>query len=147
MLPTPSDKTVRVRVLVVEDDPILQALVTEVLLVGGYEVRAVDCLEGVRSCMEAFTPEVVLLDWSLPDGSGTDVLPALQRDWPGTTVVMMSGSGTADLPVEAIPGGAFSFLAKPFRLDELMRAVEQACEHQTLPGPRPRQKEAVPAQG
>jgi DNA-binding NtrC family response regulator len=127
MRSAPSEKSLRIRVLVVEDDPILQAVITEVLLVGGHEVRAVDRLEGVRASMETFTPEVVLLDWNLPDGSGTDVLPALQRDWPGTAVIMMSGSGTTNLTAEAIRDGAFSFLAKPFQVDELLLAVERAC--------------------
>jgi two-component system response regulator HydG len=85
-----------------------------------------------RVQQEAF--DVVLTDLRMPNVDGMEVLQGIQRVAPDTQVIVMTAYGTIESAVEAIRRGAYDFLAKPFKEDELLVRVEKALEKRRLVG-------------
>ena len=77
------------------------------------------------ACSRTCAPPLVLLDLKLPDGTGIDVLRELQRQAPGTPVVVISGRGSVAEAVEAMKVGATDFLEKPVSRDRLFRVLDR----------------------
>ena len=130
MPPTPSRPS-KTQILIVDDDYSTRGLLSDMLVTHGYEVCMAPRVADVRAFFEAIQPDGVLLDWKLPDGDGIDLLPEIKRQWPHSQVVMISGYATPDVEQEALKHGAFRFLMKPFYIDDLLKAVKDAHEHQT----------------
>ncbi len=76
--------------------------------------------------------DIVLLDMRLPDIDGMEILASLREKKPEIQVIVMTGYSTVQNAVEAMKGGAFDYLAKPFTEDEIILAVEKAIEDKRL---------------
>jgi DNA-binding NtrC family response regulator len=118
------------QVLVVDDDITIRGLLSATLVARGYEVCVAPRGEDVRAFYQVIQPQVVLLDWLLPDGDGLQLLPEIKHQWPTAEVIMMTGYGGEEIARRAAQLGAFRFLKKPFSLDDLVAAVQSACQHQ-----------------
>jgi DNA-binding NtrC family response regulator len=77
-------------------------------------------------------PDVVLLDYKLPDATGLDLLPVIKKEWPEAEVIMLTGHATYDVAVEAMKRGAFHFQEKPFDPESLLNLVKRALEIRSL---------------
>ena len=96
--------------LVIDDDDVVRKICVELLEARGHKaLSAASVGEGLRLFAE-HRPAAVLLDLRLPDGTGIDVLRELQRQAPGTPVVVISGHGSVAEAVEAMKVGATDFL-------------------------------------
>ncbi len=114
------------RVLIVDDDPEMRALLRDVLGDEGYEVaEAADGAAAVLA-LRAYPYDVILLDKNMPRRSGLDLLPGLQRIAPGARAIMITAFGDVPSYMEAIEKGAVEFLFKPFGLDEMRAAITTA---------------------
>ena len=119
-----TEPSVRQRLLIVDDEPnVVDGL--EALLVDEWEVKTAATAREARSVFADFSPDVVLLDMMLPDGSGVDVLHDLKMYSEAVSVIMMSGVGTIDSVVESMKLGAETFLQKPFDYSLLSLTLEQ----------------------
>jgi DNA-binding NtrC family response regulator len=126
-LPAGSERA-RERILVVDDDPGARKLASILLEQHGYAVQLAGCAQDLRACFGSAPPDVVLLDWRLPDGDGLELLAELQSRWPETPVVMLTGEASFDLAVDAVKRGVFHFHAKPFQAKVLLRILREACQ-------------------
>ena len=120
-------------ILVIDDDGGIRKLCTEFLASRGY--RAVGA-SSVGEALRAFgqvRPSAVLLDLRLPDGTGIDVLRELQRQAPGTPVVVISGAGDVHDAVEAMRVGATDYLEKPVSRERLLSVMDRILKP-PLPG-------------
>ena len=110
----------RHRVLLVEDEPILQVTLANDLAEEGYEVAtASDGAEGLRLIQErAF--DVALLDLKLPKMDGLALLQSFKAENPSGVAVMMTAYGTIQSAVAAMKSGATDYLVKPFPTDDLL---------------------------
>src|SRR5262245_55143094 len=117
------------RLLLAEDDRENALMLKEVLSNWGYAVTlALSGPEALRFAKsEPF--EVVLADIRMPDVGGLQVLREIRQLRPLTQVVMMTGFGSVDTAVEAMKAGAFDYVSKPFKLDEIRLTVSRALEH------------------
>lgn len=116
----------RRRVLVVDDDPSVRRLLRVTLLTfDGLEiVEASDAVEALE-CLEAERPpDLILLDWRLPEASGAEVLKELRRRGHDVPVIVLTGDGQVDRQL-AESLGADRFLTKPFSPTKLLDTVEQ----------------------
>jgi two-component system OmpR family response regulator len=113
-------------VLVIEDETHLAKLLTHVLKSEGFSVRtAKDRAEIVADIRRGPRPDLVLLDVSLPDIDGFDVLLKM-RQHPGlktVPVVMLTAKATRDAVLKGLAGGADGYITKPFEIDVLIKAV------------------------
>lgn len=87
--------------------------------------------DGLREAL-AGQYDIVLLDIRLPDIDGMKILASLREKKPQTQVIVMTGYSTVENAVEAMKGGAFDYLAKPFTEDEIVLAVTKAIEDKRL---------------
>ena len=112
------------RVLVVDDDDAVRAVLAEVLQEEGFEVvgRAIDGIEGVSLAL-SLTPDGVLLDVRMPRMGGIEAARAILAQLPNVRIVMLSAYDDASLQAEAKEAGASAFLVKGCALGELVDAV------------------------
>ncbi|MCF6192438.1 MAG: sigma-54 dependent transcriptional regulator [Candidatus Hydrothermae bacterium] len=119
-------------ILMVEDDPVQRALIQEYLEDQGFTVHACGTLKEARVYLKRHTPDALLLDHRLPDGSGLEALPELHTLDPLLPVVLFTAYGRIEDAVEAMKRGAFHYLTKPVHLQELALLLERAVEHARL---------------
>ena len=113
-------------ILVIEDDPVIGAILERVLGHEGHVVQVVRQLSLGREVLEAREPDLILLDLNLPDGSGLEFLRALRQDMQRTTPVMvLSGMRQEDHIVRGLKLGADDYVTKPFSPLELVARVDR----------------------
>jgi DNA-binding NtrC family response regulator len=122
----------KARILVVDDDPNIQEVLTTLLEGAGYSAFVAGNAAAVHSALAGSQPEVVLLDLQLPDGHGLDLLPIIKKQWPDSEVIVLTGVATFEAAVEATKRGAFHFQNKPFDPKGLIALVGRALEHKQL---------------
>jgi DNA-binding NtrC family response regulator len=122
------------RILIIDDDELLVASLSDFLTGKGYEVHA--CHSGQKgiSNFEKTQPPVVLLDQELPDVMGLDVCRKLLEIDPTAKIIFITGYATVRYAVDAMQAGAFNYLSKPFELDELLIAIDFAVKNAQMEG-------------
>jgi DNA-binding NtrC family response regulator len=125
-------KTPGLSVLVVDDDPDVIALTTEVLREAGYAVTAFTDPVKALAAFEEEGFSLVLSDLQMPVLGGIDLLRKIKAASPQTPVLLMSAFGTIDMAVQAMKDGAFDFLTKPVELGHLLELVKRAVEFREL---------------
>ena len=121
------------RILIIEDESVFAGAVRKRLTRAGYNAEVAGDLSQGAAKLSETTPDLLLLDMRLPDGSGLDFLSGLQ-DNEGNTfpVLVMSAYGEIEDAVSAMKSGASDYLKKPIDLDELMITVERVLEKDEL---------------
>ena len=114
------------RILIIDDDHNILEGLKGLLEVEEWEVATADRGRDGFLLFESFAPDLVLLDVSLPDYSGLDILNRIKSDSEGMPVIMMSGAGTIEMAIESMKTGAETFLQKPFDYDTLRLTLQQA---------------------
>jgi CheY-like chemotaxis protein len=114
------------RVLVVDDESRVAAMLEETLRYLGYEVEVAPTGEDALRALPAFRPDVILLDISLPSMSGETVLERLRVTHPLLPVIMVTGNADLEVAQRTLDQGAFDYIAKPFDLVRLRQALEAA---------------------
>ena len=116
------------RILVVEDEPLIRWSIVETLAHGGHTVlEAGNASTAVRTMRAAPDPiDVVLLDYRLPDSNDLGLLADIRRLLPSSAVVMMTAYGAPEMTREALDLGAYRVLDKPFDMDRLESLVLEA---------------------
>ena len=114
------------RVLIIDDDPLMCAGCQKVLERRGFTCTAAQ--DGLRAleCIRRSSFDAVLLDLKMPGLSGMETLKKLRDESPNTAVVIITGYASIDSAVEAVKAGAFDYLPKPFTPEVLTARVRQA---------------------
>ncbi|MBF0332872.1 MAG: sigma 54-interacting transcriptional regulator [Alphaproteobacteria bacterium] len=115
----------RVHILVIEDDSVLNQLLVAQIEAFGYAAQGVRTWAAAQSWMEANEPDLLVLDCRLPDADGLELLSRLGHIQP---VVMLTAFASVQNAVQAIKGGAAEYLVKPINLDELEVVLKRALE-------------------
>jgi two-component system response regulator AtoC len=114
-------------ILVVDDDELIRWSLAERLRADGHQVLEAGTGAEATSCGEQ-GPDVVLLDYKLPDADGLLVMRALHRLDPDVPVIMLTAMQAAGTIVDAMKAGAFDYMTKPFDLDDVSLHVDRAFE-------------------
>lgn len=123
------------RVLLVEDDPVIQEYCRETLAAGGLTVEACATAKEARALFAAAAPDLVVLDIGLPDGTGLDLL----REWGArgarVPVLFLTARGDLRTRLDCFRGGARDYVQKPFAAQELLaRALVHLDAKRSLDG-------------
>jgi len=122
-----------VRVLVVDDEPVLLKALETLLGKKGHHVTALDSPISATQRLAAEDFDVALLDVKMPDLSGLELLTAVKHRRPEVEVIMMTGHATVETALAAVKAGAYDYLTKPFDDVELVaRVVAKAAERKHL---------------
>jgi DNA-binding NtrC family response regulator len=116
------------KILIVDDEPDLRQMLATIL---GDDYTVTEAANGaaLQKCFSGSTPDIVLLDLNLGDANGLDLLPQIKKSWPDSEVVVLTGEATFETAVEATKRGAYHFISKPFRNDELLVTLNRALEN------------------
>src|SRR5215472_9506428 len=120
------------RVLVVDDEENIRLVLRTLLKKHDYEVEVADSGEAALALVDGFGPDVILTDVRMPKMGGLDLLATLQAKQCPATVIVMSAYGNVDLALEAIKAGAYDYVSKPFKPDEIVLALRKAEEREAL---------------
>lgn len=120
-----------VDVLIVEDDPQVLNAMQRLLGRAGYTTVGAQSLAGGMTLVEAHSPEVVLLDLSLPDGDGLTLIQAMKARGVGE-VIIVSGTDDAKKTHECLQAGVFDFILKPAGAEDILRSVRRADARRRL---------------
>lgn len=120
------------RVLVVDDEENLRLVVRAFLKRDGYEVEAASGVEEALGLIDSFGPDFILTDVRMPKRGGLDLLSTLKAKGDPATVIVMSAYGNLDLAIEAMKAGAYDYIQKPFKAEELLLTLRKAEEREAL---------------
>ncbi|MFO0591451.1 MAG: sigma-54 dependent transcriptional regulator [Polyangiaceae bacterium] len=120
------------RILVVDDEENLRILVRTILRREGMEVEVASSGEQALALVETFGPDVILTDVRMPRMGGLDLLTTLKAKGNDAVVIVMSAYGNVDLAIEAMKAGAYDYLQKPFKPEELVLVLRKAEERESL---------------
>jgi len=125
-------KKVKKRLLIIDDEANMRHMLSTVLEKAGYHVEtAADGAEGLEMIQES-PYDFILCDIKMPKMGGMEFLK-LSRDRIGTaTVIMMSAYGSIDTAIEAMKSGAYDYISKPFKTDEVYLTLKKAEERESL---------------
>ena len=117
------------RVLIIDDEPLACKTLAAILIGKGFEVmHTAYGWEGLEFFKKGF--DIVILDLKLPDVNGIDVLKQIKKQAPQTIVILVTAYASVDTAVTAMNEGAFTYLTKPFEVDDLTQVIQDAQEEQ-----------------
>ncbi len=120
------------RILVVDDDLSVRQFLTIMLERAGYTVKAAASARDALRFVERHEFDLVITDLKMPDIDGMELLKRVKQESPTTEVIMITAYGTTDTAVEAMKKGAYDYVIKPFKIDELQLIVEKAIKQQAM---------------
>jgi two-component system response regulator PilR (NtrC family) len=120
------------RILVVDDERSMQEFLEIFLRSEGFEVATAGDMRSALLHMESAEFDVVITDIQMPGGSGIDLLRAVQEESPDTVVIMITAFASSETAVTAMKEGAYDYVTKPFKVDEIRLVVEKALEKKLL---------------
>lgn len=120
------------RVLVVDDEENLRLVLKTFLKRHGYDVEVAHDGEEALPMIDGFGPDFVITDVRMPRLGGMELLSALSAKGSYANVIVMSAYGSHDLALEAIQAGAYDYVSKPFKPEELLLCLRKAEERELL---------------
>lgn len=116
------------RILIVDDEEITRKNLAHILTKENYSVSSASDGEEALRKLETSEFDVIITDLKMPGVDGIEVLEKIRIKYPDTKVIIITGYATVPSAVEAMQKGAFYYIAKPFKLDEVRTTVKQALE-------------------
>ncbi len=115
----------QIRIAIIEDEKVACKHLLRLFTKENYEVAVFHCGREAFKGLFQQPFSIVLLDLKLPDIDGLQILEEIKRNFPETEVIIMTGYGSIETAIEAIKKGAFHYLTKPVKLDELRSLVKK----------------------
>ena len=121
------------KVLLVDDDLTMVQMVTELLRQDGHEVFPYSNGSAALNALAGHSPDVVVTDlyFDKTRAGGLEVVQKARGLTPPAVVIVITGYGTIETAVEAMKNGAFDYLEKPFKVEELRLCVQRALSYNT----------------
>ena len=120
------------KILIVDDEPIARDNLAHILKKDGYSPLLAENGQQAIDILEREEVDLVLTDLRMPGLDGMAVLTETKNLWPSTEVVVITGYASVDTAVEAMRQGAYHYISKPFKINELRAIVEKALEKTLL---------------
>ena len=120
------------RILVVDDELFVRELLLEFLSTEGYEVSLADSGEKAVKLMQTQPADLVLVDLKMPGIDGVETLKQMKKIAPDSLAIIMTGYPTIESSIEALRQGAYDYVVKPFKLNDLKSSIEKALREHKL---------------
>jgi len=121
-------------ILITDDERDIRELIAEILHDEGYSTRVAGTSDACMAEIAKDPPAMLILDIWLKDSDmdGIDILSRVKREHPDIPIVIISGHGNIEIAVAAIKQGAYDFIEKPFKIDQLLVVIRRAMETSRL---------------
>jgi len=136
----PSDKP---RVLVVDDEKFIRDILADFLSLEGYAVRTAQDGSAAITELHNAPYDLVITDLKMPKLGGLDLLKEISTCYPETLTVIMTGFGTVETAIDAMKQGAYDYILKPFKAEEIVHIVQRGIEKRRLAAENLRLREAI----
>lgn len=120
------------KILLIEDDELFRASLVLTLEQEGFEVAALGTAEEGLKHFRSFEPDLVVSDIYLPDRTGIDCSEAFHREDPHLPIILMTGMSSTDVAIRAMQAGAFDFVVKPFKNDQILELIRKGLKIGTM---------------
>lgn len=120
----------KVSILIVDDDPQLRKTLSDILTAEGYAPKVVPGGKDALDKIKEMRPAVALIDLRMEDMSGMEVMQAIRRQYPETACIVLTGYATRETAIEAVNMGAYSYIEKPYDVEQLLLTIRRAIEKQ-----------------
>ncbi|MCH7598335.1 MAG: sigma-54-dependent Fis family transcriptional regulator [Myxococcales bacterium] len=124
--------TANARILIADDERSMQEFLEIFFRREGYDVTTASDVASATLCLESDDYDVLISDMQMPDGSGLDLLKVVRACGQDTVTIMITAFATTDSAITAMKEGAYDYITKPFKLDEVRLIVEKALEKKLL---------------
>ncbi|MFA6174086.1 MAG: sigma-54 dependent transcriptional regulator [Kiritimatiellales bacterium] len=118
------------RILIVDDEPTILNLLNKILIGQGYDATPASNGEKALQLLQTEKFDLMVSDINMTPINGMELLRKAAKTWPDMGVIMLTAYGTVATAVEAMKEGAFDYITKPFKLDELVLTVQRALAYQ-----------------
>jgi len=118
------------KILIIDDDPNIRKTLSDILKMKGHETFIAQNGKEGRDFLKHTQINLAIIDLGLPDMSGLEVLARLKTDNPLVEAIILTGNASLDTAIEATNKGAFSYLLKPYDIEQFMVHVKRALEKQ-----------------
>jgi DNA-binding NtrC family response regulator len=122
----------RGKVFLLDDDELIVSMLSRALKKAGFRIKSATDTDRIISHLKSFAPDVVLLDITMPNRNGMDILEEIISNEINTQVVMLTADDTAETAVKAMKLGAADYLTKPFNTDEVKIVLNKIIEKENL---------------
>jgi len=131
------------KILVVDDEEVIREILADFLTMEGFYVRTAK--DGGDALVELSRDrfDLVLSDLKMPNMGGIELLSAIRKHTPHVVTIIMTGFGTVETAIEAMKQGAYDYVLKPFKVEEVVHTIRRALEKQRLEAENFRLKEAL----
>ena len=134
----------RPRVLIVDDEKFIRDILADFLGMEGYVVRTAEDGAGrARASSNHAHYDLVISDLKMPRMGGIELLEQIGNAAPNALTVIMTGFGTVETAIDAMKRGAYDYILKPFKVEEVIHVVQRGLEKQRLAAENLRLKEAL----
>ena len=131
------------RILVVDDEKVIREILTEFLTMEGYQVGAAEDGQKALDELALRSYDLIISDLKMPRMSGLQLLERLAADGTNVLTVIMTGFGTVETAIEAMKRGAYDYILKPFKVEEVIHVVQRALYQRRLQAENLRLREAL----
>jgi len=118
------------KILIIDDDLNIRITLSDILILEGYEPFTVENGAAGLEFLKQTSVNVVLIDLGLPDMPGLDVLSTVKAEHPSTEAIILTGNTSLNSAIEATNREAFSYLLKPYGIDQILLHIRRAMEKQ-----------------
>ncbi|MBV9127576.1 MAG: sigma-54-dependent Fis family transcriptional regulator [Verrucomicrobia bacterium] len=119
------------KIIVIDDEPAMVEVISTLCRENGHQAFPFNSAERAMEDMAGIAPQVVIADIKMEKVTGFDVLEHVKRSHPQTAVVLITAYASVEKAVEAMKLGAYDFVTKPFKIDELKFTIQRALEFQS----------------
>ncbi|MFO0663424.1 MAG: response regulator [Polyangiaceae bacterium] len=133
----------RPRVLIVDDEKFIRDILADFLGMEGYQVRTAEDGAAALEELSRGPYDLILSDLKMPRMGGIELLQKVSEHSPSALTVIMTGFGTVETAIDAMKRGAYDYILKPFKMEEVIHVVQRGLEKQRLATENLRLKEAL----
>jgi response regulator RpfG family c-di-GMP phosphodiesterase len=142
-LDAPHEATESPLILVVDDERVIREILADFLAMEGFNVRTAEDGRAALTELSRARYDLVLSDLKMPNMGGIELLEAIERHTPGIVTIIMTGFGTVETAIDAMKRGAYDYIMKPFKMEEVVHTVRRGLERKKLQAENLRLKEAL----
>ncbi|MGB9600744.1 MAG: sigma-54-dependent transcriptional regulator, partial [Myxococcota bacterium] len=120
------------KILIVDDEPVIRDILTEFLSLEGYEIETAQDGVEAREKILSGKYNIVLSDLKMPNLDGMQLLQFISDRRLPVVPIIMTGYGTIETAIDAMKAGAYDYILKPFRMEDILRILDRAIERYNL---------------